>query len=71
MKTPEEEAKEIYDKIWVEIPILNANDIAKTIALIQVDGIIEELELFNYKLTPLLSERIRHYQSIRQAIEKM
>ena len=44
---------------------------AKQCALIYCNGQIGELELFNYKLTPLLAERIRFWQGVKQEITKL
>ena len=43
---------------------------AKNCAIIDVKHTIDELELFNYKLTPLLAERIMFYESVLTEIEK-
>lgn len=33
-----------------------------------IDEILEELHIFNHKLTPLLSERIRFWEEVRRSI---
>ena len=77
---PKEEAEALIEKFQV-IELSPKDDICMTFkaqeiqvaiqcALICCDKIIEELELFNYKLTPLLSERIRFYNQVKQHLSK-
>ena len=84
--TPEKKkAKDLHLRFLLKLPfdkeVITKNEhgkwtydselLAKDHALACVYEILEELKLFNYKLTPLLSERIRFYQSVRKEIENL
>ena len=61
--TPKEKAKELMDKFKGF-----GNRTAKQCALIAVDEIIDENNLYNRKLSPVLEERIRYWQEVKQQI---
>ena len=76
--TPQTQATQIVQKHYEIIeshlstyPITDDHkmEMAKKHAAEEVRGIIEELEYFNYKLTPVLAERIRFYESVLTEIE--
>ncbi len=71
MKTPEEEAKEIYNDFYLYSAHQNSekarSEQAKHCALKCVDRMINEVDMYKGELNP----RWKVLQSIRQAIEKM
>jgi len=70
--TPEQKAEELIERFEVQLNFEGyVREDAKQCALICVDEIIEELKLFNYKLTPLLAERIRYYKGVRKELNNL
>ena len=61
--TPKEKAIELC-KSMIE-------QTSKQCALIAVDEILEYNSIFNYKLSPLISETRRYWQEVKTEIEKL